>query len=221
MRGERIRLVHLARARQGLYRLLGAVFLPPQAESAAVMQAAAGLLERDLQRVCSLSFVPVWREFVAVLERVPPTIDRYLALFAASADAVPLCASRYAGADAASQAAVVAAVQDTYQRAGLRARAQEPDHLATELEFLSFLCGQEVEARLQRAHRAVRDALERQLGFLDEHLCLWLPLLADRLARREPHGLYTAAAAAAWAIAVHDRDLLALLVEWDPPGVYP
>ena len=75
-----------------------------------------------------------------------------------------------------------AGLQQEYAEAGLTALPDEtPDHVSVELEFMSFLCGLEGEA-MKRGREAVRERIvQRQHRFLDEHLCKWLPGLAERV----------------------------------------
>jgi putative dimethyl sulfoxide reductase chaperone len=105
-------------------------------------------------------------------------------------------------------------VEATYQSEGVSlvaARADLPDHMATELEFLFYLC------RREGAAWAVNDSdeaerLHRRLdAFLRTHVALWMPRFATSvraLAQREVY------AATAELLTAH----LAVEVEYAAPG---
>jgi putative dimethyl sulfoxide reductase chaperone len=50
-----------------------------------------------------------------------------------------------------------------------------PDHIAIELEFMSCLVHIEEEAASTGDADALKDALQRQESFLEDHLCAWVP----------------------------------------------
>ncbi len=153
----------------------------------------------------------------------------YVSLFAVGVPAVPCTPfeSAYHEGDVAPGGWVQAELDRSYARAGLELSSEvaEPvDHVALELEFLALLAGREAQAWEQRS--AAGDAatttarlLEQQRDFLDEHLCVWFPAFAARLAAEDEHGAYAALSRLANAFLVHDRDLLSALLEHDrtPP----
>jgi TorA maturation chaperone TorD len=199
--------------RMGLYRLLGFIFRPvPDRWDEA--RAAAGTLAQALKGFRHLAFAPA---AATLLEKMAKTrrnegLDRYQELFAQPAPLVLALESAYVGRDPSRQAEVVASAVEQYLRAGVKPDpAAEPDHLAAELEFVAFLCEQEAKGWQARNLTATRKALKREARFLDKHLTRWLPLVDRRLRRYDPGGLYSAAAAAAWALAAHDRDWATLL----------
>ncbi len=53
-----------------------------------------------------------------------------------------------------------------------------PDHVAVELEFMSFLCDQEASAWERKRLNNGVDALKRQVAFLEGYLNRWFPALA-------------------------------------------
>lgn len=59
------------------------------------------------------------------------------------------------------------------------ANREYPDHLATELEFLAWLCLQEQAARHEG--RNVESLRLAQRDFIDRHLAAWLPVFLRRL----------------------------------------
>ena len=56
-----------------------------------------------------------------------------------------------------------------------------PDHIAVELEFMSYLLHLEQVAAEQGDESAVADSQERQQTFLEKHLCAWVPTFAERI----------------------------------------
>ena len=72
-------------------------------------------------------------------------------------------------------------VLEFYNSAGLIASEEfhEPeDHLAMELQFMSFLSGQTAKAVEAGDVRKAREVVERQESFLEKHLGQWIGLLA-------------------------------------------
>jgi len=65
-----------------------------------------------------------------------------------------------------------------------------PDHITTELEFMHFLTFREVAALHHQQDRS--SYLRAERDFLGRHLCAWVPRLAERLRRQQPHPFYAA-----------------------------
>ncbi|RMD97247.1 MAG: hypothetical protein D6812_15605, partial [Deltaproteobacteria bacterium] len=57
-----------------------------------------------------------------------------------------------------------------------------PDHVAVELEFLSYLCGKEIAAAQEGKDRA--RITEAQRRFIERHLALWFPPFARMVAEK-------------------------------------
>lgn len=84
-------------------------------------------------------------------------------------------------------------VLDAYRREGLslEGSGEPPDYLATELEFLYYLVGQEEEALQERQVETARDFSLKQRAFVSELLMSWLPVFCRRLeAAPGGHPLY-------------------------------
>ncbi len=64
-------------------------------------------------------------------------------------------------------------VRVTYLESGFE--TAEPDHIASELRFLAFLCAAEAEARQDGLNRLADQIVSRQASFLGNHLLAWLP----------------------------------------------
>ncbi|MEE9197211.1 MAG: molecular chaperone TorD family protein, partial [bacterium] len=89
---------------------------------------------------------------------------------------------------------------------------EPPDHAAVELEFMSLLCGREVEAWIREDLTESAESLEREKHFLAQHLSRWFPEFTRRVANRNGSGFYALAADAAQAFIAHDLDLVSVLL---------
>ncbi len=107
-------------------------------------------------------------------------------------------------------------LQQAYSAWGLSplasAAGELPDHLAVELEFMSFLCGAEAQGWQRRQPFAAARALADQERLVREHLLPWLPTFAARLRRQARSTLLRRAAEVSLALVVHDARLLSELL---------
>jgi TorA maturation chaperone TorD len=107
------------------------------------------------------------------------------------------------------------AVAAVYIEAGYRdlvPDAGPPDHVGTELRFMSLLCFSEMEAWRDSDASEARDLLERELSFLEQHVLPWVPQLCDRLAELTTHAFYLAVATLTAAACRHDGEEVAAFV---------
>jgi DMSO reductase family type II enzyme chaperone len=84
-------------------------------------------------------------------------------------------------------------VERRYAEAGLAMAPDHrdlPDHVATELGFMAYLAMQ--EAKVKDEERGTWR--ERERLFLQDHLCVWLPLFCGRVKEASRHPFYTALA---------------------------
>ncbi|MDR7586275.1 MAG: molecular chaperone TorD family protein [Armatimonadota bacterium] len=207
----------LARLRQGVYRLLAALFLyPADARRRALVQAAR-LLEPERVLAVFPFFLP-WERLLRTLADLPESAilqEEYVRLFAAGADGCR-CApfeSAYRCGEAASAGWLCAELEQEYASAGLALSSDphEPaDHLAVELEYMAFLCGREAAA-WERGTGGARDFLERERNFLGRHLVRWVSAFARALREEAAPSVYQAGAAAGEAFVQQDYDLVSLL----------
>ncbi|WP_432822819.1 TorD/DmsD family molecular chaperone [Trichloromonas sp.] len=73
----------------------------------------------------------------------------------------------------------------------LEGGGEPPDYLATELEFLYYLVGQEEEALARRDVEGARDKTVKQRAFVSELLGPWVPVFCGRVETDErAHPLY-------------------------------
>lgn len=220
--GREMPLAQLARFRQAAYRLLGAAFLYPDRRRLLTLAAAARQPELCRDWLAHFPFFQAWRKFLAALKRLPE--DRaerlqqdYLRLFSMGRDEPPCLpyASLYGERDGWPGPAAAARVQQLYATCGLAlspALAGElPDHVAVELEFMSFLCGREAEQWTGGAVGYALGILEQQRPFLSDHLGRWLPRFAHRLGKAARAGFYLRLADASLAFVDHDTQLVEAL----------
>ena len=69
-----------------------------------------------------------------------------------------------------------------------------PDHVAVELEFMSFLIYKEIEALRKNDFKTALAYVEKQEGFLHGHLRQWLPLLCEKIKEGTGNLFYRAVA---------------------------
>lgn len=206
----------LATFRQGAYRLLAAWLLYPDEDALAVAREASAFMRQYDEMASTLAWWPSWDRLLTALadlpaEAVADLAADYMRLFGGSGTqrAIPLWESAYLRSSEAGSL-TTADIAGEYRHHGLDLAAREaPDHLAVELEYLSFLCGAEVEAWLQPDGEPVA-ALESEHQFLEQHLQHWAPTVAARIAERGSE-LYSAISRAAADLVVTDVALTGTL----------
>lgn len=193
-------LEDLARFRQAVYRLLGAGFLYPDTDRLQALREVRRSRSLHWEGARWMAVFGDWQRWLAAAGAAcaPGSSRRrrleaeYVRLFAVG-PARPLCPpyeSWFAGGQGPSMGQVgetVVALQRVYASCGLRVAPQlggEPaDHVAVELEFLSFLCGQEAEGWNGPDPAPALGWLGQQERFLVNHVTRWVPALCRRLAR--------------------------------------
>lgn len=91
-----------------------------------------------------------------------------------------------------------AAVAAAYLEAGYQdiiPDAGPPDHIATELRFMSILCYREMQSWQQGDEQGARAWLGRQRRFVADHLQRWLPSHCQSLVEATTHPFYESMAA--------------------------
>jgi TorA maturation chaperone TorD len=210
-------MAELARLRQAAYRLLACSFLFPEPDLIQESADAARSLRDGESWAAEFAFYGSWREFAEVLSNTDPSQvtdlrDEHMALFGADSarSSIPLTETGYLEPGSLESGQIVASVRQHYASAGLapRTTTAEPfDHLSVELEFISYLCGKEVDAWDSGELKDARIAMGRQRRFIEKHPSKWAPMVAAGIIHRD--GLYARAAAAAEALLTHDIDFLA------------
>lgn len=194
-----------AELRRLVYRVLAELFRYPDDARIAMLVTAAPELRRRSEPLRSLPFSAAWEGLLTALEdlddeRIVPLQDEYTALFLAGARvrSCPPYASAHWPDGGVGAGSIAAEVERAYTEAGLVSLPHErPDHLAVELEFLSFLCGEEARER----GAAAGIWLAREGSFLADHLLRWLPRFVEAIRETAPGSLYRKAADTALAFA--------------------
>ncbi len=213
-----IRLEDLAGFRQVAYRVFGSVLLYPSQDRIKNLAYAAKGLKRQSQPLARFAFFPEWVRFLGDLSKRGDSVtagleEDYLRLFVVNQEVPPYESSIMTPGN---PALTMAALDEEYSAGGLSMAtsfSEPPDHAAVELEFMSLLCKQEGEAW---AKRSVGDAvryLEREAGFLNQHLSRWFPVFTQQVGFRAGDSFYTLVTKVAYAFIEHDRALLSAFLE--------
>lgn len=210
----------VAELRQAVFKLAAEIFLPPAAGRLGALAQASSRLRESSAWASGFAFFPgVDRFLVAVAGLVPsdgPAIEKgFGTLFGVSSQrtAVPLHETAFLDQTGESSGPLLASIEQHYASAGMavpRMSAALPDHISTELEFLSILCGREAAAWEAGDTRGVRRVQDRQRRFMEKHPSNWLPAFCRALKERDG-GIFWQAAEAARSLIVHDLDFLQAL----------
>ena len=97
-----------------------------------------------------------------------------------------------------------------YQQFDVAPVMERDDHVAVELEFLSFLCGREAASWSGSLPDMARQLRRQQKSFLDDHLGRWLAEFCQRVRTRTTSNLYAGLAllADAWLKLEHGSNYL-------------
>lgn len=85
---------------------------------------------------------------------------------------------------------IVEILQQQYQQFNVTPDPGQEDHVAFELEFLSYLCGREAANWATGASEAARLLRRQQRSFLDDHLGRWLSEFCQLVLERRPVCFY-------------------------------
>jgi TorA maturation chaperone TorD len=109
----------------------------------------------------------------------------------------------------------ISVLQREYRSMGLKpvGTAETPDHISTELEAMSYLCGVEAEAWEGDQEQVAMDRLAREARFLSGHLAVWVPVFASRTRDAGPGPFYGALIDLIHAFVVHEADFIRLVVK--------
>jgi TorA maturation chaperone TorD len=168
--------------RQALYRFFSYLFLYPDQELlTSAMGGAQELLDsRALWE--DYAYAEKLSAFIAFLLNLSPderktVVNGYNRLFLVKPLAPPYETS-YLKVSGQSEGTLAAEISGTYGGAGLIVSPETnelPDHIAIELEFISFLCEKELTALQNEDADAAASARGEQQQFMDKHLARWYP----------------------------------------------
>lgn len=203
----------MARLRQGFYRFIGAAWLSPTDERIDMLVGGADHLHT--LGVETFPFFLKWTAFLAELGRCVPNrlATEYVRLFASGMDGAlcPPVESFYAANAKGGGIALVASNLDReYRSLGYLATGttEPPDHLATELEVLSGMCGREAESWALEDLGEATGWMSREAAFLRRHPAAWFPAFRARVMEAETELYFVALAELGHAFVVHDLDFL-------------
>ncbi|MCL1693670.1 MAG: molecular chaperone TorD family protein [Actinomycetia bacterium] len=206
-----------SRTRQGLYRFIGAAFRTPEPEHLDVLGAAIEFLDgRDLDRY---AYSRQWRGLVSAWPTEGANSElavEHVRLFASGMKGTPAppIESHYrVSAKGGGVAEFVAELQREYRSMGLVSvgLAEAPDHVSTEFEIMSYLCGIEADAWESDQEGLAWETLGLAGRFLDRHLSLWIPPFARSISNAQPLDLYLNLGRLAHAFVIHDADSIRML----------
>ena len=210
-------LAEEARTRQGLYRLTGATLRPPEVGSFSLLAQAVEFMDaRDLDR---FAYAREWRTLAKqVLGGLSMEIleTEYVRLFGVGVAGTPATPTESFYRVPKRDGGVgdfVAQIQIEYRRLGLTwaGSSEPPDHISTELDVMSYLCGIEADAWDQGSASEAFAAMSSQKGFLDQHLVIWVPLFVEKGRAAHPVPFYQAVLEFLHSFVVHERNITAAL----------
>lgn len=211
-------LAEEARTRQGLYRVAGATLRPPAADTLATLgQAAQFMHTRDLER---FSYAGKWHTLSALVA-FPPSIEilepEYVRLFGVGMSGTPATPMESFYRVPKREGGVgdfVAQLEDEYRRMGLSwaGTSEPPDHIATEMDAMSYLAGVEADAWQTGFVDEASSTLRNQQRFLGRHLSVWVPLFVTRARAANPAPFYSAAVEFLHSFVIHEKSIASLLL---------
>lgn len=87
------------------------------------------------------------------------------------------------------------------------------DHLSFELEFMALMSGRSSDLLAEGRHDELKSIFETQVGFIEEHLENWLPILQDRIEDCAKLNFYPAVVKITRGYVQEDRMLLHDMIE--------
>lgn len=218
-------LAETSRFRQGVYRLLAGLLLyPVEGRLSAALEGA-----REIDRLSNYLPAPRpysgWALLLGALESVVETDilgiqNEYVRLFVAGSGGIPCSPyeSVYAERQEYAAGRSMAELEREYAAAGLvlsSGLSEMPDHVAVEMEFMSFLCRQAAEAWEKEDDAEAVKLLAWQASFLKRHLARWLPDWVRKVAESDCEGTYSVFAVTARAFVDLDRQIITRVLEED------
>lgn len=209
----------IAQTRQGLYRFFGGALLAPSPDQFDLLGRAREVLdERDLDRFAfSRDWRRLGRHFPVDVVASGMDVEFVRLLASGMSDALsPPTESYYrVPGRGGGIGEFVADLQREYGEMGMRAVGfgEAPDHLSTELDVMSHLCGREVEAWVAGEARQAGEVVQLESRFLKRHLAIWVPMFWERVVAARPQAIYQDLATAIHAFVVHDNDYVSAIRE--------
>ena len=207
--------------RQALYRLLCSVFLYPDEEMLVVLQSGVRELNKSSDDWNDYGFVENLQQLISIIIDLDMNfrillVNEYNRLFLIKPK-VPPYETIYLEIPGQSQGMIGANLSGVYGLAGLAVSPEMnelPDHIAVQLEFMSFLCEKELIALQDNDQKEVADSQQEQKTFLSEHLALWFPKFAKKaLEETDRDSFYRQVVETTFAFLRDELDLLEIRLE--------
>lgn len=209
--------------RQALYKLFATLFLYPDEEIIISLKTYAEELKTNFSSWKKYIFADkLSRLFEQILD-IPPSdcrsiIDEYNRLFFVK-PAVSPYETNYLAKTGQSQPLIAAELSGIYSQAGLEVSPETndfPDHIAIELEFMSFLCSREIAAIQEEDSQKLSASQEDQIDFVSRHLALWLPEFAKKtFEEANPNLIYRSLVECVFAFVRNELSILGIKTEED------
>lgn len=207
-----------ARTRQGLYRFIGAALRAPESERFELLASAREFLDgRDLDRY---AYSMDWRRFcdelgsVVSIEMLGVEYVRLFGVGMRGTPATPAESFYRVPTQDGGIADFISALQREYRSMGLMSvgGAESSDHISTEMDVMSYLCGVEAEAWESDQSRLAMDTLGIEARFLKGHLAVWVPVFAERARAADADAFYGRLIDLLHAYVVHETDFVHSIV---------
>lgn len=196
-------------ARAEAYRVLASLLHDPDDPAGSPVPDLSAL--RSACRALAVPLDPMrWRALVRLADRDARAAEHRHAFGHVVAHGCPPYETEYGRRHLFGQSQELGDLQGFYAAFGFRPRqrAERPDHVTTELEFLMLLELKGATARATGETERVAVCRTATARFLEDHPGRWLAALAGRVAARAPgSGLASVTAVAAAVVAAHARDL--------------
>lgn len=183
--------------RHTLYRFFASLHLYPDRDRLVTLQKASLKLQHDgpvwSDTSLSSQFTTLLEFIVGLNEELFNKLEEaYVALFTVNPIAPPY-ESYYQDPEGFVRGWIGIQLESEYAVAGLnisRSFKEPPDHVAIELEFMSFLCSLEAKAYETCNENDIKTSVERQHKFLNSHLGKWYPRFAQAVTDSPTKSLY-------------------------------
>jgi len=201
-----------SRTRQGLYRFIGVALRPPDSYRLGMLAASRCYFTgRELDR---FAYSRAWRRFDEHLDGGAPLQSlevEYVRLFGvglSGTPAMPTESSYRVPARDGGIADFISKIQREYRAMGLvsAGKAEAPDHISTEMEVMSYLCGVEADAWESGQGTQALENLGLEARFLERHLAVWVPVFSRRVRAATPSGFYESLIDLLHAFVIHEAD---------------
>jgi TorA maturation chaperone TorD len=213
-----------ARTRQGLYRFIGVALRPPEAQRLELLASALELLDgRELDRY---PYSMAWRRFrdqLSPISTIEPLEIEYVRLFGVGMGGTPATPTESFYRVPARDGGIadfVSRLQIEYRSMGLTSvgSTESPDHISTEMEVMSYLCGVEADAWEAEDVGTAMDTLRTEARFLAAHLAVWVPSFTERARGANATGFYGALVDLLHAFVIHESDFTRSVVKRSVPS---